>query len=202
MYNLYSSDSTLAHRRTDFQARRIYCRCSTATDCWIKKNRSTPLCAVMMHSGVSQWPGLGSPTGHRLWLIPHPRLLSVYSLAMKVISGGMSVAVGRLRSCSGCFGKRTKHAVSPCQLLRRVFESFIGVLPPREGLQLYKARVDPHLTSGCEIVLHTDLSLVGELETPQKPFLRRLLDLSPRCMLSVFMETGILPFSIGVLFLL
>ncbi|KAJ7822148.1 hypothetical protein B0H13DRAFT_2127449, partial [Mycena leptocephala] len=70
----------------------------------------------------------------------------------------------------------------------------IGVLPPREGLQLYKARVDPHLTSGCEVVLDTDVSLVAHLEKPQTHFLRRLLGLNPRCMLVVlFTETGILP---------
>ncbi|KAJ7106410.1 hypothetical protein C8R43DRAFT_1080688 [Mycena crocata] len=70
----------------------------------------------------------------------------------------------------------------------------VGVLPPREGLQLYKARVDPHLTAGCEVVLDTDLSLVAHLEKPQKHFLRRLLGLNPRSMLAIlFTETGLLP---------
>jgi hypothetical protein len=62
----------------------------------------------------------------------------------------------------------------------------IGALPPREGLQLYEARVDPHLTSGCEVVLDTEVYLVAHLE--------KLLDLNLRCMLPVlFTETGILP---------
>ncbi|KAF8178998.1 hypothetical protein K438DRAFT_1977489 [Mycena galopus ATCC 62051] len=70
-------------------------------------------------------------------------------------------------------------------------DSFVGVLPPREGLMLYKARVDPHLTSGCEVVLNVDRSLASTLETPQIYFLRRLLGLNRRSMLAVlFTETG------------
>ncbi|KAJ7126658.1 hypothetical protein C8R46DRAFT_831506, partial [Mycena filopes] len=73
-------------------------------------------------------------------------------------------------------------------------ESFVGVLPPREGLLLYKARVDPHLTSGCEVVLDVDRTLASSLETPQNHFLRRLLGLNRRSMLVVlFTETGIMP---------
>ncbi|KAF8210727.1 hypothetical protein K438DRAFT_1569988, partial [Mycena galopus ATCC 62051] len=73
-------------------------------------------------------------------------------------------------------------------------DSFVGVLPPREGLMLYKARVDPHLTSGCEVVLDVDRSLASTLETPQIYFLRQLLGLNRRSMLAVlFSETGIMP---------
>jgi hypothetical protein len=73
-------------------------------------------------------------------------------------------------------------------------DSFVGVLPPRKGLMLYKARVDPHLTSGCEVVLDVDRSLSLALETPQIHFLRRLLRLNRRSMLAVlFTETGIMP---------
>jgi hypothetical protein len=73
-------------------------------------------------------------------------------------------------------------------------ESIVGVLPPREGLILYKARVDPHLTAGCEVVLDVDLSLLSALEKPQKYFLRRLLGLNPRSVLAIlYTETGILP---------
>ncbi|KAJ7897473.1 hypothetical protein B0H13DRAFT_1623474, partial [Mycena leptocephala] len=73
-------------------------------------------------------------------------------------------------------------------------ESFVGVLPPREALLLYKARVDPHLISGCEVSLDVDRTLGATLETPQTHHLRRLLSLNPRLMLAVlFTETGIMP---------
>ncbi|KAJ6595586.1 hypothetical protein DFH09DRAFT_905906, partial [Mycena vulgaris] len=70
----------------------------------------------------------------------------------------------------------------------------VGVLPPREALILYKARVDPHLTSGCEVALDTDRASWASLEEPQMHFLRRLLGLNPRSMRAVlFTETGIMP---------
>ncbi|KAJ7127580.1 hypothetical protein C8R43DRAFT_859200, partial [Mycena crocata] len=73
-------------------------------------------------------------------------------------------------------------------------ESFVGALPPREALMLYKARVDPHLISGCEVVLDVDRAQCASLEKPQHHFLRRLLGLKRRSMLAVlFTETGIMP---------
>ncbi|KAJ7461967.1 hypothetical protein FB451DRAFT_1180972 [Mycena latifolia] len=72
--------------------------------------------------------------------------------------------------------------------------SFVGTLPPREGLLLYKAHVDPHLTLGCKVVLDVDRSLGETLGKPQTHCLRRLLGLNPRSMLAVlFTETGIMP---------
>jgi hypothetical protein len=73
-------------------------------------------------------------------------------------------------------------------------DSMIGSLPPKEGIQLYMARVDPHLISGCEVVLDVTSRLVVKLEKPQKRFLRRLLGLNPRSMRAIlFTETGLLP---------
>ncbi|KAJ7150247.1 hypothetical protein C8R46DRAFT_816975, partial [Mycena filopes] len=73
-------------------------------------------------------------------------------------------------------------------------DSMIGTLPPREGIQLYMARVDPHLISGCEVALDVTSRLVTKLEKPQLRFLRRLLGLNPRSMRAVlFTETGLLP---------
>ncbi|KAJ7016045.1 hypothetical protein C8F04DRAFT_1166709 [Mycena alexandri] len=70
----------------------------------------------------------------------------------------------------------------------------LGTLPPREGIQLYMARVDPHLISGCEVALDVTSRLVKKLEKPQLRFLRRLLGLNPRSMRAVlFTETGLLP---------
>ncbi|KAE9403489.1 hypothetical protein BT96DRAFT_814910, partial [Gymnopus androsaceus JB14] len=73
-------------------------------------------------------------------------------------------------------------------------EPLIGCIPPKDGINLYMARVDPHLTFGCEVVLDIDLSLLGELELVQHLFLRRLLGLHRRCMLVfLFSETGLIP---------
>ncbi|GAW05831.1 hypothetical protein LENED_007714 [Lentinula edodes] len=73
-------------------------------------------------------------------------------------------------------------------------ELAIGCLPPREGIILYMARVDPHLIFGCEIVLDIDLSLLGDLEQAQCQYLRRLLGISKRSMRAIlFTELGIEP---------
>ncbi|KAK7042221.1 RNA-directed DNA polymerase from mobile element jockey [Favolaschia claudopus] len=73
-------------------------------------------------------------------------------------------------------------------------DSMIGSLPPKEGVRLYMARVDPHLISGCEVVPDVTSRLTALLEKPQKRYLRRLLGLRPRSMRAVlFTETGLLP---------
>ncbi|KAJ7442088.1 hypothetical protein B0H11DRAFT_1619948, partial [Mycena galericulata] len=70
----------------------------------------------------------------------------------------------------------------------------IGSLPVREGLQLFMARVDCYLISGCELALDTDISLVKEHMEAQNSFLRRLLGLNPHSMLAIlFTETGQMP---------
>ncbi|KAJ7918680.1 hypothetical protein B0H13DRAFT_2435218 [Mycena leptocephala] len=77
----------------------------------------------------------------------------------------------------------------------------IGSLPVREGLLLYKARVDCYLTSGCELSLDTD-TLVTEHVEVQHLFLRRLLGLNSHSMLAVlFTETGLMPVRIRRLLL-
>ncbi|KAJ7127518.1 hypothetical protein C8R43DRAFT_1210690 [Mycena crocata] len=78
----------------------------------------------------------------------------------------------------------------------------IGSLPVREGLQLYMARVDCYLTSGCEISLDTDNSLIQEHLEAQHMFLCRLLGLNPHSMLAIlFTETGQMPVRIRRLLL-
>ncbi|KDR75593.1 hypothetical protein GALMADRAFT_489789 [Galerina marginata CBS 339.88] len=73
-------------------------------------------------------------------------------------------------------------------------ESFVGSLPVHEGLQLYMARVDPHLVSGCEVSVDVDDSLLAVLEAVQLHFLRRILGLHDRSMRAVlFTETGVMP---------
>ncbi|KAJ7090615.1 hypothetical protein C8R44DRAFT_990643 [Mycena epipterygia] len=78
----------------------------------------------------------------------------------------------------------------------------IGSLPVREGLQLYMARVDCYLISGCELALDTDNSLIQDHIEAQHMFLRQLLGLNPHSMLAVlFTETGQMPVRIRRLLL-
>ncbi|KAJ7235334.1 hypothetical protein C8J57DRAFT_1034976, partial [Mycena rebaudengoi] len=70
----------------------------------------------------------------------------------------------------------------------------IGCLPPADGIRLYMARVDPHLTFGCEVCLDTDTNNLRELTDVQHEFIRRLLGVHDRSILApLFTETGILP---------
>ncbi|KAJ7141096.1 hypothetical protein C8R44DRAFT_240746 [Mycena epipterygia] len=78
---------------------------------------------------------------------------------------------------------------------RHVRSSQNIILSRRQKRAAYP-RVDPHLTSGCEVVLDVDRPLGASLEVTvaQIKFLRRLLGLNPRSMLAVlFTETGIIP---------
>ncbi|KAJ7207268.1 hypothetical protein GGX14DRAFT_366489 [Mycena pura] len=73
-------------------------------------------------------------------------------------------------------------------------KSMIGCLPPAEGIQLYMARVDPHLTFGCEVTLDVVAAHLKELTDVQHEFIRRLLGVHSHSILSVlFTETGIIP---------
>jgi hypothetical protein len=56
------------------------------------------------------------------------------------------------------------------------------------------ARVDPYLTSGCDVCLDVDLKSIKLLERVQLRFLRRMLGLGSRSLRAVlFSETGIWP---------
>ncbi|KAJ7887840.1 hypothetical protein B0H14DRAFT_3430461 [Mycena olivaceomarginata] len=70
----------------------------------------------------------------------------------------------------------------------------IGCLPPPQGIQLYMARIDPHLTFGCEVALDVTDAHVSKLEDVQNEFLCWLLGLHRRSVLAVlFSETGVIP---------
>ncbi|KAJ7230887.1 hypothetical protein C8J57DRAFT_996420, partial [Mycena rebaudengoi] len=70
----------------------------------------------------------------------------------------------------------------------------IGCLPPADGIRLYMARVDPHLTFGCEVCLDTDAGNIRELTDVQHEFIGRLLGVHDHSILApLFTETGILP---------
>ncbi|KAJ7144692.1 hypothetical protein C8R46DRAFT_823739, partial [Mycena filopes] len=73
-------------------------------------------------------------------------------------------------------------------------KAMIGCLPPYDGIRLYMARIDPHLTFGCEVCLDVTSSHLEQLVDVQHEFIRRLLGLHRRSILAVlFTETGISP---------
>ncbi|KAF5339991.1 hypothetical protein D9611_012378 [Ephemerocybe angulata] len=73
-------------------------------------------------------------------------------------------------------------------------EALVGSFQMKDAIKLYMALVDPHLTHGCEIALDTNATALGLLEKVQIAFLRRILGLGQRSILSVlYTETGILP---------
>jgi hypothetical protein len=73
-------------------------------------------------------------------------------------------------------------------------DRFVGALPVWDTRNLYMARVDTHLTSGCDVCLDVDLKSLKLLEKVQCRFLRRLLGVGSRCLRVVlFSETGIWP---------
>ena len=73
-------------------------------------------------------------------------------------------------------------------------ESKVGTVPPCEGIQLYKLRIDPHITFACEVAIDVDGSFLALLEDVQVLFLHRLLGLHKISMCAVlFTETRIMP---------
>ncbi|KAI0348825.1 hypothetical protein OH77DRAFT_1432583 [Trametes cingulata] len=72
--------------------------------------------------------------------------------------------------------------------------SYVGPLPPTLALTLYRARVEPHLTSGCEVVLDVRPAGLECLVAVQTNYLRRALHVSPRSQVCpLFTETGVRP---------
>ncbi|KAJ7288689.1 hypothetical protein C8J57DRAFT_1047082, partial [Mycena rebaudengoi] len=70
----------------------------------------------------------------------------------------------------------------------------IGCLLPADGIRLYMARVDPHLTFGCEVCLDTEADNLGKpMHARHKlKFIRRLLGLHDHSILALlFTEAGI-----------
>ncbi|KAI5897156.1 uncharacterized protein SCHCODRAFT_01124747 [Schizophyllum commune H4-8] len=73
-------------------------------------------------------------------------------------------------------------------------ESIVGTLPVRDGKTIYLARVDPHLTAGCEVVLDMDPDALKLLVNSQTSFIRRLFGVGSQSILApLHTETGILP---------
>lgn len=67
-------------------------------------------------------------------------------------------------------------------------------MPPSALRSLYYARVDPHLTYACEVIIRLPSNTWDLLTKTQLKFLRRMLQLNPRSTTpALFTETGILP---------
>ncbi|KZP03236.1 hypothetical protein FIBSPDRAFT_692711, partial [Athelia psychrophila] len=91
------------------------------------------------------------------------------------------------------YAKKEKAARSVANVLFSL-EAFIGALPPLQGKRLYSARVDPHLTSACEVSLDVDMRLLKPLQKIQHTYLQRLIGLNPKAMRAFcFSESGVLP---------
>ncbi|KAJ6548598.1 hypothetical protein B0H19DRAFT_953126, partial [Mycena capillaripes] len=70
-------------------------------------------------------------------------------------------------------------------------DCFVGKIPAWDARTLYMARVDPYLTTGCDVCLDVDIKSLALLERVQLKFLRRMLGLGRRSMKAVlFSETG------------
>lgn len=81
-------------------------------------------------------------------------------------------------------------------------EGMVGTLPAWDARTLYMSRVDPYLTSGCEVAIDTDDSKLALLEDVQKSYLRRMLGVGSRSMQAIlFSETGIWPIKYRRLYL-
>lgn len=73
-------------------------------------------------------------------------------------------------------------------------EGYMGRLPALAASKLYRARVDPHLTAGCEVAIDICATSLDALERVQHKFLRRALGLGSHTQLApLFTETGIWP---------
>ncbi len=73
-------------------------------------------------------------------------------------------------------------------------ENFVGTIPPKEGISIYMATVDPHLMSACDVSINVDSASLAELERVQKTFIRRLFGIAKRSLVAMlFSETGMWP---------
>ncbi len=57
-------------------------------------------------------------------------------------------------------------------------EHFVGTIPPKDGISVYMATVDPHLMSACDVSIDIDPASLAELERAQKTFLCHLLGIA------------------------
>jgi hypothetical protein len=132
---------------------------------------------------------------------PLPSSIPLFTLSGKVITYtpkhtyvGLSFRSTHTNIFTDHYGDKAAKARS-CGYLIYGAESLVGKsrLPPREARILYFARVDPHLISGCEVIIDVD-NTIKKLETVQHRWLRRLLKLNSRSPIApLFTELAIMP---------
>ncbi|KZV93909.1 hypothetical protein EXIGLDRAFT_563151, partial [Exidia glandulosa HHB12029] len=106
---------------------------------------------------------------------------------------GMTLGGGDRRLFRAHYTEQAKKARRTAAVCFAV-EGLTGALPIDIARKVYKARVESHLISGADVSPDATDEPVNELETQQVYFLRRLLGLGTRSMLTpLYSETDILP---------
>lgn len=73
-------------------------------------------------------------------------------------------------------------------------ESSVGRLTPQQGVTLYMARIDPHLTHAADIYPDAIACHLKRLELVQRSFLRRIINAGPHCnTAALYSELGLWP---------
>lgn len=73
-------------------------------------------------------------------------------------------------------------------------ESSVGRLTPQQGVTLYMARIDPHLTHAADIYPDAIACHVRKLELVQRSFLPRIINAGPHCATAaLYSELGLWP---------
>ncbi|KAI0628707.1 hypothetical protein C8Q77DRAFT_1067800 [Trametes polyzona] len=131
---------------------------------------------------------------------PLPNLLPVLTLLRRPLTYVETSKYVGISLCSTARDIFMPHYEEKAAAARRAanaslsLESYIGPLPPSIALTLYRARVEPHLTAGCEVALDVRTDALKTLEDIQLNFLRRALRVSPRAQTAALhSETGIWP---------
>lgn len=93
-----------------------------------------------------------------------------------------------------------QHYIEKAKQARRVLnimftlEKYIGLLSVLDAIRLYLAQIDPHLTTGAEVVLDGNDANLKVLERVQNAFIRRALGLSSHSIVvALFSESGLMP---------
>ncbi|KAJ7176475.1 hypothetical protein C8R46DRAFT_834544, partial [Mycena filopes] len=156
-------------------------------------------------STFANWCGnnLLEANASKSWIMvfgPIPKPLPIFTLNASVIHYTDCFCYVGLTFQSTSSNIFAAHYTNKATVARRTgftvlgVESYIGSLPPKEGRLLYMACIDPHLVSGADVIVDSDLNAVEILEKVQTAFLRRLLGLGVYSMRApLFTELGLIP---------
>ncbi|KAJ7031290.1 hypothetical protein C8F04DRAFT_898677, partial [Mycena alexandri] len=207
LWNIYFADFQLREHPDDVRLHgRALCQAEQADDniimstsfpafqekvaeffCWCKNKR------VFISARKSKWMIFG--------LLPHIiPILRLGDLCVELVSQFKYVGIWLTSTTPNIFSLNYSIKASKARNASNAIFAMkhrIGSLPPKEGLQLYMARVDCYLISAAEISIDVDAHLIDEYLEVQHLFVRRLLGINSRSMLAVlFTETGLMPIRI------